>query len=327
VLKRCKRKWGTAEKQNCPVKSPVKPKPNVQRKRMLEEESSPTPTPPTKPKPKAPKVTEERCVCIVTTKNKEKKICGNKAKYDGRCGIHRNKCIVPVVVEEEKKAAPDVPVPQKRIVDAEITEVKEEGKCPCIIVSRKIGVQPKVCGRKIKENGKCGIHQRTCNLPETVSEAPAQEGAPKPATCAQIIKKTGKVCGRPTVKGSDKCARHQKEVAQAVIVREASPPIAARPPTPPAALDEELKEFAATLDEDFLDDIEEEEKLPSPADEPIVLGQQLELQEPQLDKEWSTIGADFDSISQYIEDLDQKPAFDLSELSKVDQMIQECLSL
>lgn len=125
-------------------------------------------------------IDENRCPCIVFTRKREKKVCGNKAKANGKCGIHQTKCNPPDVIPKKRKIViPETPEPQ--IVEVKVEEVSNK-TCPCILTSRKKAGEPlRICGKKVKENGRCGIHQKKCELPpkpavpEVPSEEPLQE--------------------------------------------------------------------------------------------------------------------------------------------------------
>lgn len=86
------------------------------------------------------------CMCFVKSKNGP---CGRPIKEDGRCGLHKlpKKC---EIIEQKKEAKR----PREKINE----------KCPCQTTSRT--GEKKICGRKIKENGVCGIHSKKCNIPE-----------------------------------------------------------------------------------------------------------------------------------------------------------------
>ena len=119
---------------------------------------------------------QDKCPCIVVTKTKERRICGNKIKANGRCGIHQKTCRLPGEEGRRKVVVPESPEEEK-ITDIKIVEppAPAPGKCPCILTSKKNpGKAPRICGNKIKANGRCGIHQKKCELP-VIPEAVIEE--------------------------------------------------------------------------------------------------------------------------------------------------------
>ena len=176
-----------------PKKPVLEPEPapeleEVQEPALAVQEPAPTPKliPQVQPAPGT-------CPCVVVTRKGERKICGRPIKGDGVCGIHGKKCNMPDQQKEE-----EVEQARKPIVAAEFEESKVfEEKCPCIVKARKKGEEDRMCGNKVKENGRCGIHRNTCIRGDEVTSCPC------------ITKKTGKVCGRK-VKAFGKCVFHQK---------------------------------------------------------------------------------------------------------------------
>jgi hypothetical protein len=255
-----------------------------------------------------------RCPCIVTKKNGEKTICGNKAKFDGHCGIHKKKCNLPDAVElspaeEEKEITPDEPsvipvqLPQKREIIAEVSEIKKVGTCPCILTSkRKPGEPAQVCGRKIKADGRCGIHQKKCELPE---EAPI----------VPLIKEP--IEEEPNVELDELAAQIEEELEEEPNV--------------------ELDELAAQIEEglegeeelaaQIEEGLEGEEELAAQIEEELNEPEEVELK-AELDAEWPIINvASMEDVIQYVRQLDRKPRYDVFGLAAIDAKIQECLNL
>ena len=166
----------------------------------------------------------ETCSCIIVGKDKSERLCGRPVKENGVCGLHKKKCVregeeepspkprepspkqrepspkrrEPSPKRREPSPKPREPSPKRREPSKKVIDKPPKGKkCICIIRSKKKGEPDKVCGRPIKENGRCGIHQKTCN---TIAV---------PSTCPCIVIKTNKVCGRK-VKANGKCHFHQK---------------------------------------------------------------------------------------------------------------------
>ena len=295
--------------------------------------------------------TNQLCPCIVITKNKEKRICGNKAKYNGYCGIHKVKCNLPSNVPVPPKPPsparlpPKVPSPKparlpeepqlvKRIVEAEIVEVKEESRCPCMIMSKKVGEPARICGRKIKAHGRCGIHQRTCHLPEVVAPAPLvpsvveEKEKIEELKCSCIIKKTKQVCGRKVLAGSDRCGRHQKTCFKIGVVEETRAPLLLSPvyqqsaqvPLSPEA--QKWQELEAEMEA-------EEEK------EPAVKVKDVVIQSPDIPPEtepietgWTELKvSSLDEISNFINQLDKQPAVNLYNIKDIEDKISACLAI
>lgn len=128
------------------------------------------------------------CSCVVLARSGERRVCGNKIKNNGRCGIHQTKCLQaeelakrkPVAVADEESDNDDeepAPAPKIKVIeDIKVAEIQKDEKCPCILTSKmKAGEDIKICGKKIKANGRCGIHQRKCMLPEPPAEAKVPE--------------------------------------------------------------------------------------------------------------------------------------------------------
>jgi hypothetical protein len=109
---------------------------------------------------------------MVTTRNKVVRPCGNKIKLNGRCLVHKNKCVTGTRPRRAVQVSPEG-APIEPVARVEVEEIKQVEKCPCIVTTKK-GLK-KVCGNKAKENGKCGIHQKKCNLPEELPEAKVED--------------------------------------------------------------------------------------------------------------------------------------------------------
>ncbi len=143
------------------------------------------------------------CPCVIVTRQGEKKICGRPIKEFGVCGLHKNKCVGPdgvivkpagaeaiksiprrrrvpaAIVEEAEPEPPELPEP---IVEVQPKIIQPIGTCPCIIKGKK-GQQDRICGAKIKNDGKCGRHQRTCHMPVPAPEpTPVLVPLPAPAS-------------------------------------------------------------------------------------------------------------------------------------------------
>ena len=155
------------------------------------------------------------CPCIISSGKNKGKVCGRKIKEDGKCGFHQSTCVRPQAPPQEPPVreaprvlpqepptreapqvlpqepptreaprvlpSPPLPKPQpqeprvhRRQEEVKVEIVESDTRCPCII--KKKGQPDKVCGRKIKQGGRCGVHyQKKCNLPpvvEVVQEAP-----------------------------------------------------------------------------------------------------------------------------------------------------------
>lgn len=177
----------------------------------------------------------DACPCIIQSKKGSQggKVCGRKIKANGRCGIHQKTCVLP-----EAAGAPESKeTPEAEPVE-EVVEIRPQGTCPCIIQTKKAGQAGKVCGRKIKANGRCGIHQKTCITKAAAAPVAAKE------TCACITAE-GRPCGRVVTKNA-RCAVHQKKCTLK------SPPKTKILPAPEADLDE----LARDLEDAFEDEQE-----------------------------------------------------------------------
>lgn len=243
-----------AEKQRAP--SPAK---------LPEEQKAPLPA----KEKRAPSSTKEKCPCIVVTRQGEKRVCGNAVKKNGVCGIHAKKCNLP---EGAPIARPSL---QPTIIEFEEKKVEEEGRCECIIRARKKGEKDRVCGRPIKKNGRCNIHQKTC-----ITEGTA-------TTCPCIVKKTGKICGRKT-KPNGRCAFHQ--ITCTLPEKEPEIKATAVAPTSPE-VSQELDELSQEIDDLF----QEEEESKSVISEPEIVA------EPEKQEDWTFANAEnIDKVYDYV---------------------------
>ncbi len=316
------------------------------------------PKAPAQPLPKAPAQSSEigLCPCIVTTKTKEKRVCGNKAKYNGYCGIHRVKCNLPATstnsqvqpagisqhINDDDDDMNDTFIPTasskivsqvsqqsprkvvKRVVEVkEVEEIKSEGTCPCIIVSRqKNGGSSRICGKKVKANGRCGIHQKTCILPNIIN-ATSKDNSNQLKKCTCIIKKTKQPCGRPVLQPTDKCARHQKTCLKMAKVEVATTgPILSPIVESKSPIDQELEDWGEQLEMEMEKEMEMETK------EDITPEIQLSIQSPQLDTNWNTVQiSSIDEMTKFIGNMSQSKDKDIANMLNIEDKIIRCLQI
>lgn len=259
-----------------------------------------------------------KCPCIIVSKGGEKKVCGRPAKNNGRCGIHRTKCTgVDIEVKDEIKR-PERPA----AVFAEHSTT-----CPCIIVSRKVGEQQRVCGRKIKENGRCGIHKTTCMLPGQQESKQVEQEERKMASqlkCTCLIKKTGQPCGRPVVSGTNRCSRHQKKCLKvAIIARPLEVPKVSPVVQPLIDEEEEMwKEFDDEL-EHLGEGVSEEDTVPI---QEVVEEEPIKINEEEIGDGWTRLRvANVDEITAFVKNIENNPAIDITEMVGLNDKIIECL--
>jgi hypothetical protein len=211
-------------------------------------------------------ITNNLCSCITRARSGERKVCGNKVKLNGKCGIHQKKCITadeiakrkPVnIADEESDDDEEIPSPKLKVI--ELSKAVESGTCPCILTSKiKAGEDIKICGKKIKANGKCGIHQKRCELPEILTEVKVSE----PETILDDLDDF-----------EDEVQISQEDLHKSKI--DVSPEVAVRPRT-----------------------------------------------------EWNFVPvADIEDVLNYMKNLEQKPSFNILDLSAIDEQISKCLSV
>ena len=104
-----------------------------------------------------PQPLESGCPCILATGKDKGKRCGRKIFNDGKCKIHQKTCL-PLSEQPQQPQQPPIQEPQPQPLGS---------GCPCMLATGKD--KGKQCGRKIFNDGKCKIHQKTC-LP--LSERP-----------------------------------------------------------------------------------------------------------------------------------------------------------
>jgi hypothetical protein len=272
-----------------------------------------------------------RCKCIIITKTKEKKECGRPIKEFRVCGIHKRKCLLSdgiltypnqeiEDVEEKNLPEVDVLIEQKEVsIDTElqapaleqsfveapapIQDVDVDATCPCIIKSKSTGIPNKRCGRKIKQNGRCGIHQNTCNMADVF-------------TCPCIVKKTGLVCGRK-VKAHGKCAYHQNTCQL--------------PNKSPSRQDESLvpqdDATISIIDEEIIREVMDEKNLEEGDEEISIEVVPIELSDitlsnvkPKFGDFWTSIPIpDISTLQEYVENVN--PNVDLTDVIIEDKIL------
>ena len=185
-----------------------------------------------------PMVVVEGCPCILQGGKNKGTVCGKKIKAMGHCGIHQNKCVLPVPpvirgVSPVVERAPEVVV--SVLLEPVVPAQQDNGKCKCILQGGKS--KGKECGRKVTANGCCGIHQNKCVKPvrePSPSPVRAQQSVPQvveviiplpseSTTCPCLIqsgKNKGNICGKK-VKAHGRCGIHQNKCG---IADQALPP-------------------------------------------------------------------------------------------------------
>lgn len=148
---------------------------------------------------------DDKCPCIIQSGINKGKKCGNPIKENGKCARHQKTCIGEEgqQILEEKEEIKEIALNE--------FDVQQDKKCPCIIQSGPL--KGRICGKPIKEAGKCMKHQRKCEskkgspvkiIQETIEIKIDEE-------CPCIIKngpKRGQLCGKP-IKENGKCRYHQ----------------------------------------------------------------------------------------------------------------------
>ena len=97
---------------------------------------------------------ESKCMCIIQSGKQKGAICGRPVKQNGRCNVHKTTC----VVGEEQLSEPPIRPPP----------IPQESKCMCIIQSGK--QKGAICGRPVKQNGRCNVHKTTCVLEKVIAD-------------------------------------------------------------------------------------------------------------------------------------------------------------
>lgn len=267
-----------------------------------------------------------KCPCVVINRvTKERTICGRKVKADGRCGLHQGKCIQNEVANDKVSRAEIEERDRQEI----IVEVEEKtDRCPCLIKSGKHGQEGKLCGRKIKANGRCGIHKNACGLAvnrEQIVVVGAgvdveQKVSPREAAgderCKCYIKRTKKPCGRKA-RANGRCGIHQK-----VCFDSAGNPVPTGViPGGKRAVGESMITVLPTIEEEKdtedniaardlakeLDDIFEEELAPTESEiadaelAPLVVDPGARAEQPPVN-EWKVYSVDnLDSILEHVD--------------------------
>ena len=106
-----------------------------------------------------------------------------------------------VPIEEEKKHLEPIEEQPKEIKiqrRPRVPVVESLEKCPCIIKGKK-GEPDRICGRPVKTNERCGLHQKKCVLPMEEKLAVVETRPAVKETCPCIIKgKKGEFSGSIT---------------------------------------------------------------------------------------------------------------------------------
>lgn len=118
---------------------------------------------------------------------------------------------------EEKKMSPEPQaLPAKNY---QPVAPPESRVCSCILQggSRK----GQICGKIIKANGRCGMHQQKCiQVEEMLVEVQPPMQVVPPGTCGCILQggtRKGQVCGKPT-KSNGRCGTHQQKCVESVPI-------------------------------------------------------------------------------------------------------------